>query len=225
MAERNAAGPGWVEDLEDAIERALGLTAVRVVADPTGAVKEVHVLASPTRPAGRIRRDIETMLRVQRGIRVDRRQISVAQWGGEESTGAPLLRLAAIQSLLQADGLHVEVDVGLGEQTARGAAGGPASEDNRDRLAAHAAVKALNKLEGIGRQIHVEAVRTLGFQRGRAVLVCLSVLTGGREDVVTGVAPVERDVADAAARAVLAAVAGQLSGQPAGGGWAVVSDW
>jgi hypothetical protein len=73
-------------DLEDALRQIPGIRAVSVVTDPKAVPTEVHVLASPGKPAKQLVRDVQSVALTRYDIDLDHRIVSVVQIGEEDST-------------------------------------------------------------------------------------------------------------------------------------------
>ena len=65
------------QELEGAINQVQGVVANRVVPGEKGGLSEIHVMASTERAPKQIVRDIESLLFVKFGFRVDYRKISL----------------------------------------------------------------------------------------------------------------------------------------------------
>jgi hypothetical protein len=72
-------------DLEDALRQIPGIRAVSVVTDPKAVPTEVHVLASPGKPAKQLVRDVQSVALTRYDIDLDHRIVSVVQIGEEDS--------------------------------------------------------------------------------------------------------------------------------------------
>ena len=76
-------------DLEDALRQIPGIRAVSVVTDPKAVPTEVHVLASPGKPAKQLVRDVQSVALTRYDIDLDHRIVSVVQIGEEEDSTPP----------------------------------------------------------------------------------------------------------------------------------------
>src|SRR5690242_18490706 len=65
--------------VEALIGQVRGVIAVRVVRDAQDQIDEIHVVGSPGRSAKQMVRDVESILYVRGGLRVDHRKISLVQ--------------------------------------------------------------------------------------------------------------------------------------------------
>ncbi len=72
--------------LEDALRQIPGIRAVSVVTDPKAVPTEVHVLASPGKPAKQLVRDVQSVALTRYDIDLDHRIVSVVQIGEEDAT-------------------------------------------------------------------------------------------------------------------------------------------
>jgi hypothetical protein len=80
-------------DFEDAIKQIPGVRAASVVTTADAVPTEVHVLASPTKPAKQVVRDVQSLAMTQYDLEIDHRIVSVVQIGEDDSsTSAPVSR-------------------------------------------------------------------------------------------------------------------------------------
>ena len=68
-----------VAKIEELLSQVRGVMAVRVVLEEQGQIDELHIVGSPGRSAKQMVRDIESLLFVRGGVRVDHRKISLVQ--------------------------------------------------------------------------------------------------------------------------------------------------
>src|SRR5574342_700217 len=80
-----------VSDLELTLNQVCGVFASRVMMDRRS-VSEIHIIAFNERRPKQIIRDIETILCVKHGLRVDYRKISLVQLSAEDLRRLPLAR-------------------------------------------------------------------------------------------------------------------------------------
>src|SRR3954454_22145642 len=74
-----------VEEVEREICRLPDVEIVRIVADSTGRVTEVHVVAHGTKHPKQIARDVQSVALASFGVELDRRTISVVQLGDNDT--------------------------------------------------------------------------------------------------------------------------------------------
>lgn len=78
-------------DLEVAIRQIPGVRAVSVITDPRANPTEVHVLASPGKPAKQVVRDVQSLAMAQFDVDIDHRIVSVVQLE-EEAPGLAVVQ-------------------------------------------------------------------------------------------------------------------------------------
>jgi len=215
--------PGAVDDatarsLEEELCRLPEISAARVVADDTGRVVELHVLARPGKHPKQIARDVQSVALASFGLELDRRVVSVVQIGPEDGPYAfesgvefrPLI--TAITA--EASGLRslVRVTLSRDDDTAVGFAEGSVASSAQHRLVATATVDALRQLEPAAERVDVESAHVVRVgMHDVAVVTVVFVLPHG-EQVMSGSALVRgHSEADAVARAVLDATNRRLT--------------
>jgi len=215
-------------ELEDSLRQIPGITAASVVTGPDAVPTEVHVLASPGKPAKQVVRDVQSMALARYDIDIDHRIVSVVLIGDEQVDGlavsgdaadsqahdeVTIIRPAISAIMVRSGGGITEASVTLAaeDQLFEGKAQGPAGSSHRSRIVAIATLDALDDL--LGRTCEVESasvVSTGTRQIALSVLTLMVPRTG--EQVLTGCALVRGDEADAVARSVLSALNRQLTG-------------
>lgn len=181
--------------------------ATRVVGE-NGDISEVHILAQANRPAKQIVRDVESLVATQFGVKLDHRKVSVAQIEGPTEEPAPVARPEIRGVRIEVEGGRVQVHVALaqGGKVYEGSAEGLGASVNRYRLAATAALSALeNYLNKSCRLVLDDLVPFhLGGWDGYLAGVVL-ISTFGEEHLV-GCSLVKRDKIDAVIKAACNAV-------------------
>lgn len=76
--------------LEAELSRIPGVTATRVVLDESGAPSEIHVLATPDKPAKQVVRDVQSVALARFDLELDRRIVSVVQLDSPGGPSPPL---------------------------------------------------------------------------------------------------------------------------------------
>lgn len=77
-----------LQGLEHELTRLPDVSIARVVADPSGGVAEIHIVALPGKPPKQIVRDVESVALASFGLRLDRRAVSVVQPAPREAPTA-----------------------------------------------------------------------------------------------------------------------------------------
>ncbi len=216
-------------DLEESIRQIPGVRAVSVVTDAQAHPTEIHVLASPGKPAKQVVRDVQSLAMAQFDIDVDHRIVSVVQIedepvaGGEDDSVIDLDEAAPATEILEeieaqarpmiseigvrstGSEIEVEVRLELDSDTFVGVERGAAAASARPRLVAAATISALDELLGLPAAVESAAVVDTGTHAVALVVITLSVPRIGAQSLA-GSAVIRGDETDAVARAVLSAV-------------------
>jgi hypothetical protein len=213
-------------DLEDALRALPDVQAVSIVTTGDATPTEVHVLASPGKPAKQIVRDVQSLAMASFDLDLDHRIVSVVQIGNsavEDAAGPPdddpthgedlqagRPVIASVSMLTAQREATASVSIGVGDDRYEGVARGSSALSGRSRLVAVATINALEELLGL--PCEVEAAMIVAAGAHDAALVVLS-LTQPRvgQQVLSGSAVVRADPTDAIARAVLSALNRQLT--------------
>jgi len=219
-----------VEEIERAVAGLKDVRSARLVADDSGRVLEVHVVADSSRNAKMVARDVESILVAKIGLTIDHRKISVAQVdGGDEAEPKPAPAPASFQPAEPAAGVYlapqdrriefVGVSLAQSNLVARARvelkrdgvstvaeANGADSTDSVLRLVAEATIEAVMRYFENGGLITVTAVEQLSVGGKPIVVVCTAHVSGRHERVLVGACPTDGDVPRAVALATLDAV-------------------
>ncbi len=218
-------------DLEESIRQIPGVRAVSVVTDAQAHPTEIHVLASPGKPAKQVVRDVQSLAMAQFDIDVDHRIVSVVQIedepvaGGTDDTVIDLSEAGSAGATevleeveaqarpmiseigVRSTGSEIEVEVRLefDGDTFVGIERGAAAASARPRLVAAATISALDELLGLPAAVESAAVVETGTHAVALVVITISVPRIGAQSLA-GSAVIRGDETDAVARAVLSAV-------------------
>ena len=213
---------GTDDDLLNALEqdlvRIMGVSSARVVGD--GAPREVHVVASSSRPPKQVVRDVQSLAAARFGITIDHRIVSVVQMDEEKPQEAGIhsadadpaddRRPAVDRVVFATRGDTGWIRVGLrwpdGEVT-EGAGAAGATRDARARGAVNAVHQALEPLLA-SRNVSLDLEHLLISPMGSndSVVVKLGWHESGNSTTLIGSALVEDDIASATVRSMLQAV-------------------
>lgn len=194
--------------LEQLIFQVRGIQAARVVTAADGVIDEVHVVGLPGRSAKQIVRDIESILYVQGGVRLDHRKVSLVQLDeGGAHRSPPRLLLLGVDYALGRFPPEVTVILGLGERQVQGVGVlGQGEEFTSLMLTARATVSAITQLIGPVAELRVEQIALQAFGDLRVCLSHLAMTTDTGLETLLGISLVRDDELLAASRAVLDAV-------------------
>ena len=195
--------------LQTAINHVQGVIQSRVVSEEGVTISEIHVMASTDRTPKQMVRDIESLLFVRFGIKVDYRKISLVQLEEEQITPLALsrLRLVSVDFVEGSEGLRAEVKI----ESPRGVQVGVevSEEEGSDRapLVAAAALDALQQVVGGRAELSLGALSAYELNGRQVMVVQVSYLFPAGEESLLGVSYVAAGgEAEAAARAALDAV-------------------
>jgi hypothetical protein len=196
-----------LRELEETLTRLDSVDAVRIVMDGDK-VAEVHVLATPTKRAKQVVRDVQSLAMARFGANIDRRVISVVQISPEGGGLQTSERPALVRIREEPDGTRNTVHVTLAWQgnEHRGTTSGPIASSARLRLIGEAAIKAIEDLFEDAPALALDAVgrSSVGM---RTVLIAVVVSsTDQGEETSVGSALSQGDDGEAAVRAVLDAI-------------------
>jgi hypothetical protein len=194
--------------IEELIQHVRGVLAVRVVQDEQGQIDELHVVGSPGRSAKQMVRDVESLLYVRGGLRLDHRKISLVQIA-ESVIQPPAARVL----LLEIDRGEaqpvpaVTVTLGMGDQRVQGTGRGrPDRVDPPARLAGYGTIHALDQLIGPRGQFRLENLQRQLFGELEVCLAHLSLATDDGIETLLGISVLREDELAAVVRAILDAV-------------------
>jgi len=225
-------------ELEDALRQVPGIRAASVVTGPDAVPTEIHIVASRSKGAKQVVRDVQSLAMAGYDIDIDHRIVSVVQFDDDidglqhDDDLHTIIRLpesaVAVSGTTQPDILprpviaaitirtagaeaDASVVVRTGDATYDGRSIGPSTMSHRHTLIARATLDAISELLGLPAEVEFVTVSTMGTRRMAACVVQVAV-PGIGELVLTGSALVRSDEADAVARAVLDALNRRLAG-------------
>ncbi len=202
-------------DLEREICRLPDVSIARIVAEPSGRISEVHVVATPGKRPKQIVRDIQSVALASFGIELDRRLVSVVQLGGSAGyRPEPGPRPSVVAVTAEANGLRslVRVTLTRDDEEAVGFAEGSIATTARHRLVAAATVDALRQLEPAAECVDVDHAEIVRVGSLDVAVVTVVFVLPPAEQIVSGSAVVRpQQEGHAVARAVLDATNRRLA--------------
>jgi hypothetical protein len=214
-------------EFEESLRQVPGIRAVSVVTGPDAVPTEIHIVASRSKGAKQVVRDVQSLALAAHDIDIDHRIVSVVQFDdGDDSLPAvitlpdadaassvavPRPVIASISIRTAGSEADASVVVSTGVETHEGRSIGPSTMSHRHTLVARATLDAVGELLGLPAEIEFATVSTMGTRRMAACVIQVAVPRVG-ELVLTGSALVRNDEADAVARAVLDALNRRLAG-------------
>lgn len=194
--------------LEQLIGQIRGVYATRLVLDPAGKIDKVHVVGSPDRNPKQIVRDIESILYVSGGVRLDHRKVSLVQIADQLPRPGPLrAKLVDIHEEQNGDELKVAVTLRIGDREVRGVGISRPSRRLDDLyLTAHATVHALNIIVGPHGRFALERIERTQFGAQEVALSHISMDVNDHTETLLGVSVISDPLRYSVGRAVLDAV-------------------
>jgi len=202
-----------VKDIESLLVCLPGIQKTRVVVNDWGAIEEIHILTGLGRNPKQIVRDVQSALKAQWDITVDRRKVSVAQVRAGMPEPSGRLRYSGLEVKTDARSGKSEIVVIL-ERSADsqtpsyvGKAVADSTEVSTLLGVARATCLAGNLTLDPPNAFFVDDVSTLSIGQYQAVAVLLDLLTPRRnQEQMVGCALVKRDLREACVRATLDAM-------------------
>jgi hypothetical protein len=194
--------------IEQLLGQVRGVLAVRVVKDGQGQIDEIHVVGTPERSAKAMVRDVESLLYVRGGVRLDHRKISLVQMAETAIQPAVVrVQLAEISWAASDEQPAVTITLSMGERRVQGVGRGRAEAgDPPELLVGYATTHALDQLIGARGQLRMENVQLQQFGALDVCLTHLSLVTDDGIETLLGISVVRDGDLTAVARSVLDAV-------------------
>jgi len=214
-----------IQRAEELLATLPGVVSARIVAGPSGAVDEIHLLTTTEVQAKATVRNVESALLAHLGMRVSHKKISVA------TTSEPSMRrsdefrsvsvatpgsMPAVGELKRrlyfedvevrrsrTKGVACRVTLKKGDETFVGEAEGVENERQRIELTCRAALSAIALSEGGVRVLSLEGVRQIEAFERQFVFVGISAKMGRESALLTGSAEVKDSPEQSAVLAVL----------------------
>jgi hypothetical protein len=191
--------------MESAINKIRGVYAAQVVIGDDN-VEEIHVIASPLRKPKQVVRDIESMLLVNFGVRVDYRRISLVQMQEErlfQAEGRP--RLVTVRTV-DGPNRRAEVELEKDGHLFVGSASAHDSDLEVIRLVSMATIEAMEQVLGERVIYHIDDTQQIMIKEIPAVIVVVTLEFETSKETLLGICMIRTEPEDAAARATLNAV-------------------
>ena len=218
-----------IKRAEELLATLPGVVSARIVAGPSGAVDEIHLLTTDEVQPKSTVRNVESALLAHLGMRVSHKKISVAtttepgmRRSGEmaavtATSATPTAPMAAVDEIpkrrlyfedvevrrSRTKGVACRVTLRKGDTTYLGEAEGVENERQRIELAARAALTAITAAEGETRSLGLEGCRVIDAFERQFVFVGVTARIGRENSLLTGSAQVKESPEQSAVLAVL----------------------
>jgi hypothetical protein len=194
-----------------------GVISCRIVANPTGAVDEIHLLTSEEVAPKQTVRNVESALLAHLGMRVSHKKISVATSSEPARAGATVTPEGAMEAVgpkrtlyfedlevrrSRTRGVACRVTLRRGEQSFVGEAEGLENERQRIELAARATLSAIAE-SGEERPLGLEGCKVIDAFEREFVFAAVTTRMGREMVLLTGTAEVKESPETASVLAVL----------------------
>lgn len=210
MSERRTVS---VKDIESLLICLPDIQKARVVVNDWGAIEEIHILTGLGRNPKQIVRDVQSALKAQWDITVDRRKVSVAQVQAGMPEASGRLRYVGLEVKTDArtgkNDIVVTLDRAIEKETASYVGKSVADSTEVSTLlgVARATCLAGNLTLEAPNAFFVDDATALSIGQYRAVAVLIDLLTPRRnQEQMVGCALVKRDIREACVRATLDAM-------------------
>jgi hypothetical protein len=221
-----------IQRAEELLATLPGVISARILAGPTGAVEEIHILSTTEVTPKQTVRNVESALIAHLGMRVSHKKISVAMSEDGLRTTMTPSSISAVPPTTPSEsmpaivpqpmthrrriyfedvevrrsrskGVTCRVTLRKGDESFIGEAEGMENERLRIELAARAALAAIRQAEGDERALALEGCRLLDAFDREFVLVGVTARVGRETVLMTGSAQVRESAETASVLAVL----------------------
>lgn len=192
----------FAPDLERELNRLDSVSSAKVLC--TGSeIDEIHIVAPRDRLPKKIVRDVESLLLVRFGIRVDHRCISVVQMDHMQTSYPQHVR-PLIQTVTRENNC-VRVTLGIGEETLIGQAELRVDHDE-SLIVARAVVHAIEQLLQTPGVLTILKTQVVEMNEYRTILVLVRWVFSDQQELLLGASILNDNLLETAARATLDAV-------------------
>jgi hypothetical protein len=196
----------FTPDLEREVNKLDGVTSARVLSTGTE-IDEIHVIAPRDRTPKKVVRDIESLLLVRFGVRIDHRKISVVQTGAEPAPSPvpsrPQIQKVGLTAAGESNAVHVEINVdghsieGVGEYS---------GQESNLHASSRALINAIEKLLNTQGALALQDVSVVEVSARKVMLAVLTWTIEGHEEILVGATVARGEPLEDAARATFDAV-------------------
>ena len=199
-------------ECENLIKQIRDVISANIVLGEGKEIEEIHVLAEETRNAKQLVRDIETLLRVEYGIDLDHKKVSIVQLSkNHKAFQGKRLKFSAIQYSLQGTQIEALVELTSAKRSCQGKSCGVNSSSNRLRLFAEATIEAVSSYLDVNSNVFLEDVVQHKVGNRNLISAALTYIQGPVEECLIGSALIKQDEKEAVVRATLSALNRRVS--------------
>ncbi|MDP2725924.1 MAG: hypothetical protein Q8P59_00130 [Dehalococcoidia bacterium] len=191
--------------LEQRLGQIRGVISARVVERDDGEIGEIHIMATSQRTAKQLVRDIESLILLHFGRKVDYRKISIVQLEGRRVASLNRVRLKSVENEIAAESQRWSVILEYDRKDLIGRWEGVTSVLEAEG-AALATLGAVQELMGGNLALTLKEARVTQIEGGPVVIAAVILGLPPRQETLLGSSFVKDRVAEASARAVLSAL-------------------
>jgi hypothetical protein len=200
--------PPTANELAVTLNQIRGVYASCVILDKNHKISEIHIVASNARKPKPIVRDIETMIFVKHGIKIDYRAISMVQISDEQLLRIPIARpeIREVTEEVTGNQRRIRVKIHGASRIAVGEATERIDNPSPFRTAAKATINALERLLNNTIDVRLDQAQTFGLGLREILIVVVTSFIDGHEETFVGSSFVNERPIESAARATLDAL-------------------
>lgn len=197
-----------VEMIENYLLKVQSVIGCKVIVDKKDQISEIHIVSDLRRSPKQILRDIEAVMISEFDLPIDYKKVSIAQVrsGSIKLDQDPRLKLKLIEYNNNGANVAVKVALEKQEETYISELVGINTSNNFNRLVGSVVLKAVASYLGVNDVFVFEDVKFIELANVSVVVVSITSVINGREEIFTGTAKVLADQKEAIARATLDAV-------------------
>ncbi len=194
-------------EIESFLTNLKSIMSCKIVVDNKDEIKEIHILSDSSRNSKQISRDIQSVLVSKFNLNIDYKKISIAQIDKNLSLNTEFRLVQRATSFESSDGkICIEIKLQWQNEEFTGQAEGVKSDSNIFRVAVRAALKAVENAVGIRNCFVLEDLKTSVLAEKDVILVAVSFVIDGQEQMFCGSAFVGTDRIETAVKAALDAI-------------------
>lgn len=198
----------YIESIENYLQKVQSVIGCKVIMDKEEKISEIHIVSDLRRSPKQILRDIEAIMISEFDMPIDYKKVSIAQIqsGSLKLDQDPRLKLKLIE--YNNNGSNVTVKVALEKQgeVFESELVGVNTANNFKRLIGAVVLRAVEKYCDASDVFVFEDVKRVELANIEVMVVSMTSVFNGSEEIFTGTARVQNDSKEAIARATLDAV-------------------
>lgn len=197
-----------IETIENYLLNVQSVIGCKVVMDRDDKISEIHIVSDLRRSPKQILRDIEAVMISKFDLPIDYKKVSIAQVrsGSIKLDQDPRLKLKLIEYNNNGANVAVKVVLEKQDEVYESELVGINTPNNFNRLVGSVVLKAVASYLNVHEVFVFEDVKYVQLANINVVVVSMTSVINGREEIFTGTAKVTSDQKEAIARATLDAI-------------------